>query len=170
MSDYTKLSILLLSLTVSHFSLADSTVVNFTGNVKKSPCTIDSTNYNIDLGEWSTGDFPAIGTTTTSKALDIVLNCPSSDIAVTAQIIGTADTSQTGTVKLTQTTDSATGLGIQLINESNTPLAINSNFILSNAVTNKKISLSWKARYIQTSSTVTSGSANGVVNVSFTYN
>ncbi|WP_119937965.1 fimbrial protein [Enterobacter huaxiensis] len=152
------------------FCLADTATVNFTGNVKKAVCTLNSDTYNINLGDWSTSDFTSIGSTTTSTALDIVLNCPSSDIAVTAEIIGTADTTQSGTISLTSSANSASGIGIQILDEASSPLTINSPFLIENSISNQKMNLAWKARYIQTSNTVSEGTANGLINVSFTYN
>jgi len=153
----------------SSYSSADTATINFTGNIKKSECTLESATYNINLGEWSSVDFTGIGSTTTPVPLNMSLNCPSSNVLVTAQISANAVTSQAGTFSLNSVSGAAAGIGIQLLDSAGGALKINTPFAVTTAVIDKKINLNWQARYIQTASSITEGAGNATVSVVFTY-
>lgn len=74
----------------------------------------------------------------------------------------------TGKLKL-EGTGQATGIAIQLLDKNNSPIRLNFRNSLQNNVPAGDYIFNWKARYIQTATTITPGTANSSAMVNIQY-
>ncbi|WP_336222372.1 fimbrial protein [Citrobacter amalonaticus] len=140
-----------------------------TGTILSPSCEITSpTSMNIILGDYTTAEFTSVGHTTTSVPMNIALNC-NANTKVNAIINADAETSQSGTVKITAGTGAASGVGIQLVDNNDVPLQLNQKFLVASLPSSGAYTINWKAHYIQTSSAVTTGNANAPVTITLMY-
>lgn len=142
------------------------------GNVVviQDTCTVNTPTVNVNLGVWNTGDLSGIGSKTTDVPVNMSLACQNSGIAISATITADADASQSGTIKLTAGSTSASGVGVQLVDSNGNPLTLNNKFTVTSSTNVGAYNPGWKARYIQTGNTVTPGDGNAMVTVAFNYN
>lgn len=116
-----------LMLVVANAFAADSTIT-IGGYVRDNACTVDSASkdFIVDLANNSTKQFNNIGATTTAIPFHIILsNCGSAVTAVKIGFSGIADNSNTTLLKLDNSTSTATGVGVQILDSSQTALPIN---------------------------------------------
>jgi len=138
------------------------------GNIRVAACSIKTPTVNVALGDYFTTEFTSVGHTTASRPVNIVLDC-GTDTRINAVVTANADTSQQGTMKLTAGTGTATGVGVQLLNSNNNPVALNSKFVVDTTTADGQYTINWSARYIQTASSVTTGQANATATLTLTY-
>lgn len=142
---------------------------NITGGyVQQLACSLNQTTVNVKLGDWMTTSFTGPGAATTPQPVNIGLNCDSGT-RVNVNLQGTADTRQPGTLKLTPEANVADGVGVQILNQNNQPVTLNSKSLLTTTSTSGNYIINWQARYIQTAATVTSGPANAQATLTITY-
>lgn len=148
--------------------------VNFTGEIIDAACTVSNTAANpldVKLGQVSKTAFAQAGDKTAATQFTLTLTgCPSSVSSATVKFDGTSVNGDNSILALTQGTDVATGVGIQLSDDSNTVLPLftaSKAYTLQSDATN---SLNFVARYISTAATVTTGPANATANFSINYN
>lgn len=151
--------------------------VEFTGEIIESSCNVISTakNQKIPLGNWAKTYFTATGDETTKQPFSIkVENCPTSVTSVAVLFDGKKDTTDATLLALnpgSAAAPAATGVAIKLYNANGAATQIPLGQV-SDAVTphNAEAELKFLADYEATSTTVTSGSANGTVNFLMVYN
>lgn len=133
-------------------------------------CSLKSTVPTINLGDWYDTQFPAIGSTSTEVAIPITLNClAGTNIKATVTATsGTINASQ-GQLALSGGADKATGVAIQLIDQNNNPIPLNSKQTIKNNVAAGEYIFGWKARYIKTNDKITPGPANGTATINIRY-
>lgn len=133
-------------------------------------CSLKSTVPTINLGDWYDTQFPAIGSTSTEVAIPITLNClAGTNIKATVTATsGTINASQ-GQLALSGGADKATGVAIQLIDQNNNPIPLNSKRTIKDNVAEGEYIFGWKARYIKTADKITPGPANGTATINILY-
>ena len=132
-------------------------------------CSLKSSSYNIDMGDWDTTQFGGVGSTSPSVSIPIVLTCkPGTNIKATITSNAGYQDESTGKLKL-EGTGQATGIAIQLLNKNNSPIRLNFRNSLQNNVPAGDYIFNWKARYIQTATTITPGTANSSAMVNIQY-
>lgn len=133
-------------------------------------CNVTTPNVNIPLGTWDTASFTNVGSTSTSVPFAVSVNCSGGN-TVFASINADPDSSQAGTIKITNSSGSASGVGIQLLDSSNTPLDVSAGNV-AGRITSALAGINtfnWKARYIKTAATIAPGDANAVATVTLYY-
>ena len=132
-------------------------------------CSLKNTVPTINLGDWYDTQFPTIGSTSTAVDIPITLTClAGTNIKATiTPTSGTVNAAQ-GQLALSGT-DKATGIAIQLIDQSAKPIPLSSKTTVRNNAVAGDYIFGWKARYIKTANTVTPGSANGTATINIRY-
>lgn len=148
--------------------------VNFTGEILDTACEVVNSlaaPLNVQMGKVSKNVFTAKGDTTSPESFNVILrNCPASVSTASITFSGTPDTNNGDVLAISSGAGVATGVGIQLLDESLQPFPLFQASIdhpLTPAVDNE---LHFGARYISTASSVTAGVANGVTNFTVVYN
>lgn len=137
--------------------------------VNSLKCTTKATSYNINLGTWYDTQFKNIGDVSQNVNVPITLNCAAgTNIKATVTSSAGYIDANTGKLKLSGA-NSATGIGIQLVNANNSPIKLNTKLTMQNNVSSGDYIFNWKARYIKTGNTITAGSANSVATVNILY-
>jgi type 1 fimbria pilin len=141
-----------------------------TFNVNVTSCTVNNATIAVPLGNVQKSDFTGIGSTAAETAYNISLNC-SIGTPVKLTLDGTANSSNTtGILALTSagTAGVASGLGVQLLYNSN-PVTLGSILTVGTTTSAGAYSIPLTARYYQTASTVTAGTANSTATFTLTY-
>ncbi|MEQ5236980.1 fimbrial protein [Proteus terrae] len=132
-------------------------------------CTTKSSSYNVNMGTWYDTQFKNIGDVSKNVDIPITLSCAAgTNIKATVTSSAGYIDVNTGKLKLSGT-NSATGIGIQLLDKNNNPIKLNTKNSLQNQVASGDYIFGWKARYIKTGSTITPGSANSIATVNILY-
>ncbi len=157
---------------------------NFT-NIKTGITVIDQTcsvagdvNQNVPLGSYTTnptsGLGAGIGQTSAATAFNIQFNCEallSGTFDVMMQFDGDAPSglSDVGVVAL-NSTSTASGVGVQILNENQQPIALATPFnIASYPLSSALITVPLYARYYQTAAKINPGTANAVATYTLSY-
>lgn len=144
--------------------------VAYSGNIslKSVTCTVPSP-LNVDLGTFPTTIFTSIGTVSTSKNLNVPVTCDSPVTVKTTITSSSYASSSNGVVGLTPGTGVATGVGIQMLYNSN-PVPFGSPLSTGNVyVANGTLNIPFDFRYYQTLQNVTPGDANATVTLAIEY-
>ncbi|MFM0339155.1 fimbrial protein [Paraburkholderia fungorum] len=159
------------TLGVSGYASAYDGAVNFQGQIISASCAVDaaSTNQTVQLGNISKSSFTGANSTSATKTFSIQLNgCDNTTYKkADVRFDGVGDTNNNNVLKLASGSV-ATGVGIQLLNADQTPLAVGSESAQTTLATGTN-QLSFGARYIQTGATVGAGTANGQAQFSVIY-
>lgn len=110
---------------------SDKTTISIKGYIFDNTCAVsaDSVNIPVDLQTSNAKDFFRIGYTAPAQSFSIVLSpCGKHVTGVKVMFTGVADDRNTELLKLDSGTGMAAGLGIQLLDKLQQPLAINANF------------------------------------------
>lgn len=136
--------------------------------VMQQSCDLLTPELNVSLGDYLTTDFTAINSTTPMKPVHILLNCPS-NVRVITSVDATADTAtrKPGAIKLSS--GGATGVAVQLLDKNGLGININQQFDVDTTTDAGVYDFNWKARYLQTRSTVTTGNANATATLALSY-
>ncbi|RQS13961.1 pilus assembly protein, partial [Burkholderia sp. Bp9002] len=134
--------------------------------INVASCT--TPNVTVNMGSTMQSAFKGIGSTTTPPvAVNVVVNaCPSGLSSIQYQFIPVnAVLDSTNGVLALSSDSTATGIGLQLKDNSGTALKYNTRYTLTsyNASTGGSYTIPLKAAYYQTSATVKPGSANAVL-------
>lgn len=153
------------------YSQSDTTVFP-TLNVVNASCT--TPDVSIPLGTFPTTGFTAIGRTTTTANFSISLNnCPAGMNSIKYRIDPTTTVlNSSQSVVALDSTSSATGVGVQLLNSAGSaafPLSSLQTFSGYSSSTSGSYTIPLAARYYQTSATVTPGPANTSMTVTMQY-
>lgn len=147
--------------------------------VKDQTCSVaGDTNQNVPLGSYTThpssGLGAGIGQTSAATAFNIQLNCEallSGNFDVMMQFDGDAPSglSDAGVVAL-NTTSTASGVGVQILNENQQPIALATPFnVASYPLSSALITVPLYARYYQTAAKINPGTANAVATYTLSY-
>ncbi|EOV9015133.1 fimbrial protein [Cronobacter muytjensii] len=149
--------------------------VNFTGEILDSACEVVnslSSPLQVDLGKISKTVFSGVGSTATPTSFALQLkNCPAAVTAASVTFGGSASTDNDKVLALSSGTGVASGVGIQLLDASGSPLDLytaSSEYTLKSGTETND--LAFGARYIQTAATVTAGKADSTSTFTVTYN
>jgi P pilus assembly protein, pilin FimA len=143
----------------------DTVTITVNGRVVAKPCTISTTNANVDLGNLYTYDLASAGAASAWKSVSLDLtNCPVGTSKVTATFTGTADTTgyysnqgTAGNVQLElQDTD-----GIQLNNNATKTVQVNDATL--------QTTFPLQVRALTVNGGATQGSIQAVINVTYTW-
>lgn len=102
----------------TQYAAADPVMVNITGNVVASPCTLDTANSDlaIDLGNIQATDLASVGVTSTPKSFNLAVNaCPAATTNVVLSFGGTEDSQAPGRYANTGT---ATNVAVEVLQAS----------------------------------------------------
>lgn len=133
-------------------------------------CTVNTTSLNIAMGSIDKKLFSGVGTypgNSNTKNVNLVLNC-NSGTNVNLLVQGTTIDASRGVLKLTSATNAASGVGIQILNDT-TPLPLNQTVAIKTNTSSGTYTIPLKARYYQTESTITAGTANATATFTLTY-
>ncbi|HHR5901548.1 TPA: fimbrial protein [Providencia alcalifaciens] len=132
-------------------------------------CSLKSPSYNIDMGDWYITQFNGVGSTSASVSIPIVLTCkPGTNIKATVTSNAGYQDALTGKLKL-EGSGQANGIAIQLLDKNNSPIRLNFLNSLQNNVPAGDYIFNWKARYVQTATTITPGTANSSAMINIQY-
>ncbi|MEG5551114.1 fimbrial protein [Enterobacter wuhouensis] len=143
------------------------------GTITQVACTIKSASMVFDLGDVLEDVFGNTVGATPAQAQNtqnLILDCDSgANINVTLSGVQNPDVSNTSVLGLTGQGNAgvASGVGVQLIYNS-TPLALNTNIVLKNSAGGIEM-FPLTARYYQTKTAVTTGTANASATLTLTY-
>lgn len=115
MKVYTASALLAFNLAVGfHAVAANNVILNFTGNIKASPCSVSNLNpISIDLNTIYAGTFNDVQTGSEWKSFNIkLINCSSNMSQVTLTFTGESDNADVNSLYKNQGT--ATNLAVQL--------------------------------------------------------
>lgn len=154
---------------ISKKDMGPLATTNFTSiNIVAKSCSVNTPKVDVPLGRNSLAKFTGIGSTTNSVPFTIGLSC-AIGAKVNTELTVTAEPSQPGTIQLTPGNSTASGIGIQLRDAQDNPLALNTSFLVGTAASDGLYTINWNARYIQTSSKAISGRANATALFTMTY-
>ncbi|EFG1981777.1 type 1 fimbrial protein [Escherichia marmotae] len=153
----------------------DTVVVTFTGQLLAKTCdiTTGSKDQPVNMGTYDANDFLNVGDVSGSHTFTINLEgCPtatstiySSGVSANVRFSGDTDTINTTLLRLTSSADSATGVGVEILDNDDKVIAINDEsgfkeLVLDN---NGDASLDFKLRYKSTQQNVHAGQANALL-------
>lgn len=139
-------------------------------NISMSSCIITNANITVPMGQIKTGMFNGPGTSpdeTNTRNFDIPLRC-NSGTTVRFKVDGNAYNAEDGVINLSDETQSAKGVGIQIL-RGDRPLPLSTVINTGTALATGTYNIPLKARYYQTASTITSGTANASATFTLTY-
>ncbi|WP_333012614.1 fimbrial protein [Kluyvera sichuanensis] len=147
--------------------------VLITGNIQDNTCTVstDSSNLSVSMGTVNSKQLRQSGDTSLPIEFDIDLqNCGEAASGVSVTFTGTADGSGSSLLALDSAGDSATGIGVAILDSDRTLIPINTaskTYPLDPSQADNI--LPFYAQYSVTGSSVTPGSANATATFSLTY-
>lgn len=164
----------------------DGDLAFYITNLKSSISVVSKTcsvsgdaNQTVDLGSYSinttSGLGSGIGSTSPATAFNIALNCEallSGSFDVMLQFDGTpvSGLSDDGVLALTESTNSATNVGVQLLDGNNNPVSLSTPFtVASFPLSSSAVTVPFYARYYQTGDTITAGVANSSATYTISY-
>lgn len=157
-------------------ALADDGKINFIGSITDTACTVVNSVTNpltVTLGTVSrTALDGAAGKTAAPTDFKILLtSCPATlnGHTATVKFDGVSANSNNSALKLTQDTGVATGVGIQISDNTGAVVPLYTPSSAYNLVTGDN-SLDFVARYLAVANTVTAGPANSTSNFTIIYN
>lgn len=137
-------------------------------NIVSLACSIASPTIPAPLGDVSAANFTSVGHSPKSYDFTVGLECDAgANINVSLAGTQSTETSDNSVIGLTPVGGVATGLGVQILYNS-TPLKLNENIALKESQGGQEL-LPFTARYYQTKSGVTPGSANATATLNITY-
>lgn len=147
-------------------SLAAESTLTIDGRIVASGCNVDKVP-EIKIGSFSAKDFPTVGSTSAFKAMNISLSdCYSKLKNVQVKFSGTTDTTDPTLLAVTDTGSGgtlATGIGVELLDNSMKILPFNSTDPLVYELDGESNTLSFLMRYKSTKTLVTPGEASAVM-------
>lgn len=156
-----------------HQVVAAPTQVNITGVVVASPCSVDTTNsdLNVNLGtSIQAKDLATAGNTSTAVPFKLVVkDCPTTTTKVTATFSGTADAAAGGRYATTSGTGMAENVAVE-VKQDVAPNALQNpgSTMDMTVVDNSATFLLRASAYAK--GAVTPGNIAAVMSVDFTYN
>lgn len=147
------------------------TIMNITGNIKASPCSINvpTGGLNVDLGQnIQASGLVAAGTASDWKSFSIALTaCPTSTTAVTLTMSGTPDDADSTMYVNTGTAENAQ---IEVQSSDGTRLGNAAQYSKEIDAASRGAEFDLQARAYTVNGNVTPGTISGVLLATFTYN
>lgn len=142
--------------------------VAYTGDVaiRTQTCTVSNKTINVALGDYNISDFPSIGSVSTNKSFNVELNCDSG-ANVSIRIDGTSVPGTQGVVALSSGSDTAEGVGVQILN-NNQPITIGQQWQVASNTPKGSLNIPFTGRYYRTGD-VTEGPANAIATFTMIY-
>lgn len=147
--------------------------INFTGEILDAACTVDvgaSSALAVDLGKVQKSAFTGDGSTADATKFTLKLSaCPATITNASVKFDGTAYEGDNTVLALTSGTGVATGVGIQLMDATNTVVPLftaSSGYPLVSTGVND---LDFYARYTQKGATVVAGKADATASFTIDY-
>ncbi|WP_261373167.1 fimbrial protein [Yersinia bercovieri] len=138
--------------------------------IRINSCVLDTPDINFNLGKQQQKDFTRVGPIGSGQTQKIALTCdPNTKYFL--QVDGNAEPGHSGVMKLTPGAGVATGVGVQLLANSQ-PVEFSKAKEMGNTATsgtNIKETIDITARYYQTENRVTPGTANASATFTMTY-
>ncbi len=130
-------------------------------------CSLSDSTINVDMGIVAGTKFTGVGSTSESKSFTIGLDCV---VGTKVNITLDSPTPEAGFVGTTALSagSTASGLGIQITDTGDAPIQFQQSKYVGEA-TSSFMTIPYKARYIQTDSTITPGTANGLMTLNIDY-
>lgn len=147
--------------------------LNLTGNntIQQVACSVTNTVINVPMGEVKNIDFRGSGSSAGEKTFSIPLNCDAGtrvNVTLEAGSSGSFDASQ-GILNLDSSSSvTATGIGLQMLLNS-APVVLGQMLNTGTTTSEGSFSIPLTARYIQTGSEITAGTANATATFTMTY-
>lgn len=156
-----------------HQVVAAPTQVIITGVVVASPCTVDTSNsdLNVNLGtNIQARDLVTAGNTSTAVPFKLVVkDCPTATTKVTASFSGTADSAAGGRYATTSGTGMADNVAVEVAQEASPTTLQNPGSTMETTVVGASATFSLIAS-AYAKGVVTPGNIASVMSVDFTYN
>lgn len=162
-------------MTLSASAASDKTTISITGYIYDNTCAVsaDSVNIPVNLQTNNAKDFFRVGYAAQPQSFSIVLSpCGKQVTGIKVMFTGAADDNNTELLKLDSGKTMATGLGIQLLDKLQQPLAINTDFTnLStiNLVPGATNTLTYYARLMSTQFPVGAGVVSSTATFTLEY-
>lgn len=124
-------------MTLSAYAASDKTNISIRGYIIDNTCVVSagSVNIPVDLKKNNAKDFFRVGYTAPSQSFSIILSpCGKHVTGVKVMFTGVGDDNNAQLLKLDSGTGMAAGLGIQLLDKLQQPLAINTGFSSLSAI------------------------------------
>jgi type 1 fimbria pilin len=139
------------------------------GTIQASTCDVidSSQNLTVNIGDFSTPDFPTVGSTGAEKSFSIELSgCTYGIAGAKTMFSGTADASNPNLLALSDTSgggEMATGVAVEILNARHQTVPINNSDAEVYTLKEGDNTLSFFLRYKSTSAMVTAGNASAVM-------
>lgn len=154
----------------SSWHLPESYVNLSSLTVTTIPCEVNQTVINVPMGDIERKEFKGVGTSpsaTNTRNFTIPLTC-NPEAKVNVQIDGNIQNAEQGVLSLTESSDSASGVGIQLL-FNNTPVKLGSPLYIGTTSIDGLYDIPLQARYYQTAAPIKTGTANATATFTITY-
>ncbi|MER2046536.1 MAG: fimbrial protein [Pantoea agglomerans] len=154
----------------SNWSLPESAFSIAAFSVTTLACSLSNTVISVPMGTVEKRAFRGQGTwpgDANTRNFTIPLNC-NAGTRVNVQIDGSAQNASQGVLNLTGGSGSASGVGIQLL-FNGSPLPLATPILTGTASSEGAYSIPLQARYYQTGSNITPGTANASATFTLTY-
>ncbi|AXH63189.1 fimbrial protein [Providencia huaxiensis] len=154
-------------------ALAADGTIDFTGEIIDQACELaaGSDALKVNLGQVSKKALPNAGSTAAATKFTIkLINCPATVTTASVKFDADSYIGDDEVIKLKEETGVATGVGIQITDDTNKIVPL---FTASKAYPlqqNVENNLDFRARYIAKSDTVTPGPANATATFTINYN
>lgn len=168
------IAVALISVVSSSAFSADGQV-NFVGEIIDTACTVTNTPANpltVNLGKVSKTAFSGAGDTAALTKFNIALTaCPATVTQATVKFDGVADANNSDALQLTQTGTPATGVAVQLADDTGATVPLFTASKSYPLVTGDN-TLEFQARYIATAAqaAINPGPANATTQFTIIYN
>lgn len=139
-------------------------------NVNSIACTVTNSAISVPMGTVQKNAFAGPGTwpgDANTRNFSIPLDCNAGTL-VNLQIDGNAQNAAQGVLNLNESSGSASGVGIQLL-RNNSPLPLSTTINTGMTTSEGANSIPLQARYYQTGSNITPGTANASATFTLTY-
>jgi type 1 fimbria pilin len=143
--------------------------LKITGTIVAQTCdvTSQSQNQTVNIGDFSTPEFPSTGSTGAEKPFKIDLTgCTPGIAGAKVMFSGAADATNPDLLALSDTSgggEMATGVGVEILDGSKNTIAINNTDSGLFSLQEGSNSLQFYLRYKSTTDTVTAGNATAVM-------
>lgn len=147
--------------------------INFTGEVLDAACTVDvggSSPLTVDMGKVQKSAFTGDGSTADTTKFTLKLSaCPETITKATVKFDGTSYSGDNTILALTSGTGVATGVGIQILDSTNTVVPLDTASSVYTLVATDENDLDFYARYIQKGVDIVAGKADATASFTIAY-
>lgn len=154
----------------SSWQTPESTILINGFNVTTLACSVSNTAIAVNMGSVNKRAFSGTGSTpdaSFTRDFTIPLNC-NAGTRINVKIDGNAQNAANGVLNLTSGSNTATGVGVQLL-YNNAPVQLGAIIVAGTSASAGSYNIPLKARYYQTTSTITPGTANSSATFTLTY-